>query len=297
LVIQSPHAKKDANTGHEGIHVFRKTQAMFYQVNGTHRCNSSVYSTCTGTTAGCSSTSTSEAYRNSDMAHNIQSIFQRTTEVLFYTFDNTYFIQLHGFTKQSTDPYVIVSNGTQETPPLDYMVSFTENLYLEDTVLSFKIAHIDTAWTRLRGFWNTQGRLINFSFSPCNMNAPIPSGRFFHVEQEKSRLRDDVTGWNKVANALNNTFTCIPLSIKGNTLQEKTKAYPNPTSHFISLEWEEDKGINLEKLVYNLLGQNLSKHVEVSNEKVGKAVLDLSQLPTGLYLINFNKSTLKIYKN
>ncbi|MFT4970671.1 MAG: hypothetical protein ACI9O4_002432, partial [Chitinophagales bacterium] len=42
LVIQSPHAKKDANTGHEGIHVFRKTQAMFYQVNGTHRCNSSV---------------------------------------------------------------------------------------------------------------------------------------------------------------------------------------------------------------------------------------------------------------
>ena len=50
VVIQSPHAKKDANTGHQGIHVFKKTDALFYMVSGTHRCNSSSLSSCTGTT-------------------------------------------------------------------------------------------------------------------------------------------------------------------------------------------------------------------------------------------------------
>jgi len=194
LVIQSPHSKKDANTGNQGIHIFRKTQSMFYQVNGTHRCNSSMYSSCTGTTTGCSSTSISEPYRISDLAHTTLSLFQKTTEVLLNTFNNTHFIQLHGFTKQSADPYVILSNGTQQVPNPDYMSGFKNNLFNEDSVLTFKIAHIDLSWTRLRGFWNTQSRLVNSSSNHCNSNATVTNGRFFHIEQERTRLRSNVGG-------------------------------------------------------------------------------------------------------
>lgn len=297
LVIQSPHAKNDVNTGHQGIHVFQKTEAMFYEVNGTHRCNSSAFSSCTGTTKTCSNTSTSEPYRISDMAHVTQSLFQKTTEVLHASFSNTYFIQLHGFTKLSTDPYVILSNGTQETPTLDYLPAFRDNLYNEDNVLTFKVAHIDTNWTRLRGFWNAQGRLINFSPDPCTTSATITDGRFFHVEQEKIRLRNDVAGWDKVANALKNTFACSYASLNENSSHSKMTVYPNPTSHSISLEIAENEEINPEKIIYNLQGQNISNQVSVEGVSDGRIKLNLSKLPVGLYLLPTRSGFVKVYKN
>jgi len=206
LVIQSPHPKKDANTGHQGLHVFIESQSFFYCLAGTNRCNSLVSSSCTGTTTGCSGSS--EPYKISDLPHTVESCFQKTTQVLFEFMDDSYFIQLHGFTKLPTDPYVILSNGTQIPTSPDYHSIFADKLYEEDTVLTFKIAHVDTDWTRLRGFWNTQGRMINNSNDHCNTNADTTNGRFFHVEQERIRLRNDVTGWNKVSNALVNTFEC-----------------------------------------------------------------------------------------
>jgi hypothetical protein len=297
LVIQSPHAKKDANTGHQGIHVFRKTQAMFYQVTGTHRCNSSVYSNCSGTTTGCSSTATSEPYPISDLAHNTLSIFQKTTEVLFNLFPNTYFIQLHGFTKQSTDPYLVLSNGTQQTPVPDYLSDFKTHLFNEDTVLTFKIAHIDLSWTKLRGFWNTQGRLINNSSNHCTASATVTSGRFFHIEQERTRLRSSVSGWNKVYKALNNTFTCTPLSIKDISAEQQAQIYPNPTSHSITIELAEQDRLDEENLIYNLQGQNVSKQVSILSNESNKIKLDLSNLPRAYYIIRLNNSIAKIYRN
>jgi hypothetical protein len=177
IVIQSPHSKRDTNTGHQGIWVFKATKAMFYYVNGTHRCNSSIYTSCTGTTTGCSSSS--EPYRISDLAHETLSVFQKTTEILFNNFANAHFIQLHGFSKLSTDPYVVLSNGTQITPTPDYLSVFKTNLFDADPSLTFKIAHIDISWTRLRGFFNVQGRLINTSPNTCNANATTTNGRFF----------------------------------------------------------------------------------------------------------------------
>jgi len=206
LVIQSPHPKKDLYTGNEGIHIFIETQALFFCLSGTSRCNSSLPSSCTGTTSICSVDY--QNFRISDLSHTTTSIFQSTTEILFNDFSNTYFVQLHGFAKYASDPYVILSNGTQITPDPDYLVPLSNHLYNEDNVLTFKIAHVDLDWTRLRGFYNTQGRLINSSADVCNSDATTTSGRYLNIELEKSRLRDDVTGWDKLANALKNTFTC-----------------------------------------------------------------------------------------
>lgn len=206
LVIQAPHPLKDFNTGKQGIHIFIETGALFYCLSGTSRCNSSSYSTCSGTTSVCSASP--ESYRISDLSHNTSSIYQSTTEILFNDFSNSYFIQLHGFTKLSSDPYLILSNGTQITPDPDYLVPLAKNLYFEDHVLTFKLAHKDLGWTRLRGFFNAQGRFINSSADACTTDATETSGRFINMEQEKSRLRDDVSGWDKLANALKNTFIC-----------------------------------------------------------------------------------------
>ncbi len=278
LVIQTPHAKRDANTGHQGIHVFRKTESIFFQLNGTHRCNSGNYSSCTGNTTSCASTS--EPYRDSDLAHNSNSIFQKTTEVLLNRFSNSHFIQLHGFSKRTTDPYVILSNGTQITPNPDFMLSFKNNLFLEDSLLSFKIAHIDTNWTRLRGFWNTQSRLVNGEINPCINNAQTSQGRFFHVEQERTRLRSNVNGWNKVANALNKTFPCQSTDVKELKHNQSIQVYPNPSNGHFKLLFNA----NQKQLKLRLLSMKGQIFKEETHTNLAELDLVLEQIK-GLYFL------------
>lgn len=204
LVILAPHSKYDTNTGKEAVHCFKNNVARAVFINGTHRCNNSIYSTCSGTTSACGTSG--EDYRVSDLAHNTNSMFQTTTENLFTNVSNSVFVQLHGFSKQASDPYVIMSNGTRITPSPDYATLIQNALLVEDNTLTFELAHINTSWTRLIGFTNTQGRLINNSADHCNTSATATTGRFVHIEQERTKLRDDVTGWTKMSNALSNAF-------------------------------------------------------------------------------------------
>ncbi len=213
LILQSPHPKKDYNTGKEGIFVFREAEALFFCMSGTNRCNHASYSTCSGTTSVCSGSS--ENYRISDLAHVLNTAFQSTTDSLLHHFGNSIFLQLHGFTKLNSDPFIILSNGTQITPAVDHIATFKTQLENEDSLFidSIKVAHIDLEWTRLRGFSNVQVRLVNASISPCDSNSTATNGRFIHMEQEKTRLRQDSTGWRKVANAIKGTLPCTPLPI------------------------------------------------------------------------------------
>ncbi len=203
LIIMAPHSKYDTNTGKEAVFSFKDNLAKVLFLNGTHRCNSSQLSSCSGTTSACGS---SDAFRLSDMAHTTTSMFQKTTENVFTNDPNSVFVQLHGFSKQATDPYVIMSNGTRETPVTDYATLIMNALIVEDNTLTFKLAHIDTTWTRLIGFTNSQGRLINSSNNHCTESAITTSGRFIHIEQEKTKLRDDIAGWTKMSNALKSVF-------------------------------------------------------------------------------------------
>lgn len=204
LVIQAPHIKYDLNTGKQAVYSFKKNLARAVFISGTHRCNHTEKSSCSGTTSTCNSGL--EAYTISDMAHNVNSAFQKTTENLFENIPNSIFVQLHGFGKKTTDPYVIMSNGTREIPTVDYALQIKDALLKEDNTLTFKIAHIDTDWSRLNGFTNTQGRLINKSSNPCNSSATYSTGRFIHIEQEKSKLRNGPEEWIKMSNALKSVF-------------------------------------------------------------------------------------------
>lgn len=293
LVIQSPHPKKDFNTGQQGIHVFKETKAIFFCLSGTSRCNNSSYSSCDGTTSICSGNS--ESYRISDLSHNTSTIFQNTTGKLFNNYNNTHFIQLHGFSKLATDPYVIISNGTQVTPSPDNISTFKTKLFDEDNLLTFKIAHIDLSWTKLRGFFNTQGRLINSSTDFCNSNATTTNGRFFHIEQEKTKLRDDSMGWDKVANALNNTFLCSTLSVEKVNFKDNIIIYPNPTLNSITIEGNNITELNKYK-IYNILGQDLSKSTEVIYTNLSKIIIDLTDLPSGIYILKIQTTTNILYK-
>ncbi|NAS32733.1 hypothetical protein GTQ40_17265 [Flavobacteriaceae bacterium R38] len=203
LILTAPHILNDTNTGRQTVFCFKNNLARAVFINSAHRCNNNTSSSCSGTTSTCG---TNEAFRVSDLAHNTNSAFQRTIENLFNNITNSVFVQLHGFGKRDSDPYVIMSNGTRETPNIDYAAQIRDALFAEDNVLTFRIAHIDTDWNRLIGFTNTQGRLINGSVSPCDVSAVNTTGRFIHIEQERSRLRENASVWIKMSNALGNVF-------------------------------------------------------------------------------------------
>lgn len=294
LVIQAPHPLFDFNTGKQGIHVFKETNALFFCLSGTHRCNSSDFSSCSGTTSVCNDTK--QKFKISDLAHNDNSIFQETTKVLFNNFNDSYFIQLHGFEHGKDDPYLILSNGTQVTPTDDYLVDFKEALLSEDNTLTAVVAHIDLEWDSLRGFSNTQGRLINKSADICNLNATLTDGRFFHVEQEKLKLRNDISGWNKVSTALKNIFSCqASLTIKDDYLQDNILTiYPNPTSDTFTI-----KGFNItlkEIEFFSLLGHKLNNKVNIYRLDNTKILVDMSKLSDGFYIVKSKKTRHKILK-
>ena len=275
LVIQAPHSKYDTNTGKEAVYCFKNLVAKALFINGTHRCNNSDSSSCSGTTSACGST---DAFKVSDLAHNTASVFQKTTENIFNTVTNSVFIQLHGFGKKSTDPYVIISNGTRSTPATDYGVQLKDALFAVDNNLTFKLAHIDTDWSRLIGFTNTQGRLINNSADFCNTSATTTSGRFIHVEQEKSKLRADANGWTKMKTALSNVFSST-LDVDTYNLEKEISISPNPTVSSIEVNGMEIHAIK----VSNLLGQEVYR---MKNDKKEKSLtLHLKNNKAGVYFI------------
>nr|WP_293301508.1 InlB B-repeat-containing protein [Allomuricauda sp.] len=203
FVVMAPHVKYDTNTGFQAAYIYRNTMARALMISGTHRCNSSQTSSCSGTTSACG---VSGAFKISDLAHHTGSVFQWTTENLGTALPDLTFVQLHGFSKGTTDPDIIMSNGTNQLPEVDYAAMIRDALLVEDDELTFKIAHIDTDWTRLRGFTNTQGRFLNGGDNPCNTSASETTGRFIHIEQSYDKLRKDATGWAKMSNALNSIF-------------------------------------------------------------------------------------------
>nr|MBN2278085.1 hypothetical protein [candidate division Zixibacteria bacterium] len=203
LVIQCPHPVQNLNTGNQGFRVFTVANALAFFVAGTHKCNTTTFSPCSGTSTSCSVDP--ESYRSCDQAHIVNGTFQFTTEELLDYDSELIFIQPHGYTPETGEPDIVISNGTKFYPAVDYLPDLRDNLYNIDNSLTFKIAHIDD-WGNDIGQTNVQGRLINNTGDPCADNATSTTGQFIHLEQKYAGLRDTENNWYKLANAIVLTF-------------------------------------------------------------------------------------------
>ncbi len=174
-----------------------------------------------------------------------------------------------------------MSNGTRETPAIDYADLIKEALIEQDNTLTFKLAHKDQNWTRLIGFTNTQGRMINGSPDYCNTSATSTSGRFIHIEQEKSKLRNNEIGWAKMSNALSNVFSST-LGINNLEIENSIIISPNPSFGLVKV-----RGKNIDSIeIFNILGQKLS-FVNNSNYK-DVLFVDLNNMDRGIYYFRIN---------
>lgn len=292
LIITAPHIINDINTGQQAVYCLKKTLAKAVFLNGTERCNNSTFSNCSGTTTTCNNGA--EKYRVSDVAHAENSLFHQTTAILFNKTSNSIFIQLHGFSKESEDPFLILSNGTRETPTTDYIEMLKNELLKEDNTLTFKIPHKDLSWEKLLAFTNTQGRFINGSKEPCETASTNTSGRFIHIEQEFTRLRDDKNDWKKMSNALQNVFSKT-LNIDDNNFDEKVSIYPNPTKKIINIDVKTNSVKISEISVVDVQGRIVIKKINNLES------IDISKISKGIYSLkvkfndnlNFTKKIVK----
>ncbi len=204
LVIECPHPLHDLHTGGQGFLVFKLAGARAWFVSGTHRCNGVTLSPCDGQSTVC--TGDWDSYQYSDQPHVVLGTFQVTTEEMLSAMPEMVVIQPHGFSKGNDDPDIIMSNGTRFTPGDDLLLQLRDNLLNQDATLTFKVAHIDLSWTKLIAETNTQGRLMNNCADPCGSYASESTGRFLHLEQAYTGLRDTEANWYKLANAVVATF-------------------------------------------------------------------------------------------
>lgn len=65
------------------------------------------------------------------------------------------------------------------------------------------------------------------------------------------------------------------------------KIYPNPSTGYIAIQSNEDKKLDIE--IINLQGRTVMKNTVAPDEKI-----DVSQLPTGQYLININEGSRRV---
>ena len=295
LVIQSPHPLNDSKTGAQGFSVYQTVSARAFFVSGAHRCNSPLYSTCSGTTTSCSSTD--EPYRMSDQPHVVDGMFQISTEAFLGLVDSCIFLQPHGFAKLATDPDIIMSNGTQKAPPSgsDHLLRLRDNLSTIDPTLTFKVAHVDTTWTRLIATTNTQGRRINGSTAPCTASATSASGRFLHLEQKYTGLRDTKQNWNKLAQAVALTFPETPTGVASERPPDFAlfHNYPNPFNGTTTIVYTltTDAAGTVQTLsprttltVYDLLGRAVTTFPEAPGwPGQHRLMFDAAGLPSGTY--------------
>jgi hypothetical protein len=290
LAIQSPHPLHDSNTGRQAIRMFKNTGAGAFFISGAHRCNNGQFSSCSGTTTVCSSTP--EAFRISDQAHVVNGMFQATTQVLSSFFPEMCFVHVHGFAKQASDPDLIMSYGTSLPPPGDdKLVQLRDNFSFEDASLTFKVAHVDSGWTRLIATTNTQGRYLNGSPNPCNQSASSCSGRFMHIEQGYAKLRDSPANWTKFSNALANTFQQVSyvadpqVSLPGRVVLHPN--YPNPFNPSTTISYSLEREAELLLEVRNILGQTVAVLVDgVKPAGLQSVIFNAENLPSGVYFVS-----------
>ncbi len=185
LCIQVPHPLNEANTPTQGISIFKGIDARSFLMAGTHRRANAAASICQSN------------YRESDVAHNDNTLFHRATEALKdgYGSSNFTVLQLHGMAAPTASSCsgsnncnginIYMTNGKNAVPTTGLGLANLKNEMVASNLnWTIKVPGDPGIQCCLNGTSNVQGRLLNLSSNVCSTNAPSATERFIHIEQE-----------------------------------------------------------------------------------------------------------------
>ncbi len=181
LILGNPHSWLEYGTLDECVSMFDRIDARALIVTGTHRCANDSYAECDGTTSVCSEST--DRYRESDMAHVVDSVFQVAHEALAGHFSEDWVISVHGFYLGGISLSDGTSNPADAGDPVALFGTALMEAYPGDEVTSCNEFPGADVSVRFCGTTNVQGRHVNGASSPCTQPATTAVGRFMHLEQ------------------------------------------------------------------------------------------------------------------
>jgi hypothetical protein len=277
LAIEMPHPWYDTNTYSEGTDIFRRTEAKFLLMAGTHRCANSAFSDCDGTTSACGGSNL--PYPVSDMAHFTESVFQITHQEIIDSNPETYAISVHGHSNSSCEDIFLSNGRSNGSWPL---LNSLKNSLLTSGGLTVAVAGDGTSVCPLIGSTNVQGRYSNGSANPCTQAASSTNGYFIHIEQTRF-VRDNYQQYIKLIDALNTHIPELPASNIERPEETHQRfymvAYPNPFNNNISILLDQYGRNHVSLKIYDLKGVLIK-------------VLHEGYLTRGVYRFHFTTSSL-----
>ncbi|MCG8558727.1 MAG: hypothetical protein MI824_02900 [Hyphomicrobiales bacterium] len=201
LIVGVPHAAHERGTPEQAALLVAKAGARAAILSGAHRCASRSFVACDGRTRVCGAR---QPYRTSDVAHNPRSLFHLAHEVMAKAWPGAVVVSLHGMRtdKSGVRTSVILSDGTRTPDPrrksyatrLRYKLA--EVFRTPGAVVSCEVT-ADRRYKprRLCGTTNVQGRHVNGDRDVCKGGVARGTGRFIHMEQDRSVRRPFERAW------------------------------------------------------------------------------------------------------
>lgn len=186
LIVEAPHPFHEAYTLEQGVEAFFDFRARALIVSGAHRCASQAHVACSGRSTACDDEG--DEYRESDPAHNPETVFHAMHVALTEAYRSHFAISLHGVGHER----VVVSDGTEIShgPAARGLVAAAaydlhEVLEGEAEVLSCNGVQGMGDADRHCGTTNAQGRHLNRAADICLEDAEMGYDRFMHLEQPR----------------------------------------------------------------------------------------------------------------
>jgi hypothetical protein len=228
VIFEAPHVPFEVGTAEEAIILLSALDGIAALIPGAHRCASKSFDACDGKTPVCLATRKDEPYRDSDVSHNTQTLFQVAHVVLAERWKNAVVVSLHGMKDDDNGVHtsVIISDGTAlkgdqaaAYPAMKLRLALASGAE-PGAVVSCNLADDKKYEARkLCGSTNVQGRNVNGDPDACRGNVGQATGRFIHMEQDWGVLKPYAQNWlhigedprtKKLIEALNGALPANP---------------------------------------------------------------------------------------
>jgi hypothetical protein len=228
MIAEAPHPEVDRYTAPQAALFMTRLGARAAIVAGANRCAAQAASSCSGKTSVCKAHGKA-AYRDSDVAHNPETLFHAAHEQLTERWPRSVAFSIHGFRKRNSAPetWAVISDGGREEGGSADRLSrrlrdaLRARLGAGDAraVACDDPSDRQYGYARLCAATNVQGRHLNGSGNICRESVEQGSGRFLHIEQTLE-LRDAYEyGWRApdehpaiqaVLGAVGDVISCLP---------------------------------------------------------------------------------------
>lgn len=205
VIIQAPHVPFEKGTAEQAIILLKDLGARAAIISGAHRCASKSFTMCNGMTAVCSKDD-AEGFRDSDAGHNTRTLFHLAHIALSENWEHAVVISLHGMgnDNEGVTTSLIISNGIKADDDSGNTPATRLRYALEKATTPGRVVSCNVKsdskynYRPLCGFTNVQGRHVNGDSDACRIGVTRGTGRFIHIEQDRSVLRPYFEDWSRI---------------------------------------------------------------------------------------------------